>query len=119
MLKRIHLNLARNPEFPNGSSDHGYEFLAPLTADGTLDDVAWPKLRSRCTVRRFWPAAADEHGHLVHTRHKTWAFHYDDSDSDNDEPIFKFDSHLFREGEYVTITEHDGVARTFRVARVI
>jgi hypothetical protein len=26
--------------------------------------------------------------------------------------------HLFVEGEYVTVTEHDGLARPFRVVRV-
>ncbi len=52
---------------------------------------------------------------FVHTRRRTWAFRYDGADDDEDEPIFKFDRHRMVEGEYVTITEHDGVARTFRV----
>ena len=29
-FKRIRLNLARSKEFPQGSSRHGYEFVAPL-----------------------------------------------------------------------------------------
>ena len=118
MMRNIRLELARNPDFPNGSSNHGYEFSAPLTPDGTLDEAAWKKARRACVVRRFWPGTRDETGRLVHGRRHSWAFHYDGTDSDHDEPIFKFDRHHFREGEYVTITEHDGVQRTFRVTRV-
>jgi hypothetical protein len=57
----------------------------------------------------------DEIGHLVHRRGGTWAFDYDTKSTDDDEPGFKFDRHHFVPGEYVSITEHDGVMRTFRV----
>lgn len=117
-LKRIKLTLARNAEFPQGSSDHGYAFIAPLTDDGHLDQAGWKEHRSLCTVRRFWPGMDDEHGHLVHHGGHRWAFHYDDAPLDDEEPIFRFDGHRFVEGEYVSITEHDGVQRTFRVAMV-
>lgn len=117
-VKTITLELARNPDFPEGSANHGYEFHAPLTPDGLLDKDAWKAEADRCTVRRFWAGEADEHGHLKHRRNGTWLFHYDGMDDDEDEPIFKFDRHHFLEGEYVSITEHDGVQRTFRVARV-
>jgi hypothetical protein len=30
ILKRIRLELARSKEFPMGSANHGYEFVAPL-----------------------------------------------------------------------------------------
>ena len=30
VLKRIRLELARSNEFPMGSANHGYEFVAPL-----------------------------------------------------------------------------------------
>ena len=39
-LKRIHLELARTPDFPNGSSAHGFEFIAPLDAKGHLNSAA-------------------------------------------------------------------------------
>jgi len=64
-------------------------------------------------VRRFWDGTPDEHGTLIHRRDGTWAFWYEPGD-DDDEPIFRFDKHLFVVGEYVTVTEHDGVARPFR-----
>ena len=115
-LKRIRLELARMPGFPDGRADHGYEFVAPLDGDGHLDRAGWQKDAAACTVRRFVPGEDEENGHLVHTRHG-WAFSYAEG-ADDDEPIFKFDKHRFVEGEYVTITEHDGVARPFRVVSV-
>jgi hypothetical protein len=115
-LKRIRLELARTPEFPNGSSDHGYDFVAPLDPRGHLDSADWAKAKAACTVRRFWAGQPDEHGTLIHGRHG-WAFSYAPGE-DDDEPIFKFDKHVFTEGEYVTVTEHDGVARPFRIARI-
>lgn len=116
-LKTIRLELARNPEFPEGSSAHGYEFVAPLDADGKLDMDEWKTSRDRCSVRRFWPGEDDEAGRLVHGRGGQWYFDYAPGEED-DEPIFRFDRHRFTEGEYVSITEHDGVQRAFRVAAV-
>lgn len=117
-LKRIRLELARTPEFPQGSPAHGYELTAPLDAGGHLDAEAWRKHKDECTVRRFWGGAEEERGVLIHRRDKQWAFSYVPGDDADDEPIFKMDRHLFRPGEYVTITEHDGVARPFRVTWV-
>ena len=118
-LKKIHLTLARDHDFPEGSQAHGYEFVAPLTEDGHLDAAVWRAERRACWVRRFWAGEDDELGHLVHTKGRKWAFHYDiKGDEDEDEPGFRFDSHLFRPGEYVSIREQDGKTRTFRVQDV-
>src|SRR3546814_283991 len=119
-LKSIRLELARNAEFPVGSGSRGYEFKAPLTAEGVLDVDAWREARGDCIVRRFWEGRPEEAGLLVHTRGKRWMFSYDHpgEDDDHDDPIFRFDRHRFVEGEYVSITEHDGEQRTFRVVRV-
>lgn len=117
-LKRIRLELARDHDFPNGSNRHGYDFAAPLDSDGHLVAAAWSKARDRCRVRRFWAGQPDEHGHLVHKRGGTWAFDYNPKSDDDDEPGFKFDKHTFVPGEYVSITEHDGRMRTFRVIAV-
>ncbi|MBM3541153.1 MAG: hypothetical protein FJX51_03820 [Alphaproteobacteria bacterium] len=58
-LKTIRLELARTKDHPQGSAAHGYEFTAPLDAQGHLDMEAWRKVKEVCTVRRFWkwPAA--------------------------------------------------------------
>jgi hypothetical protein len=116
MLYQIKLEMARTPDHPVGDSGHGYEFVAPLDGDGHLDVDGWHDHRAKCIVRRFAPKEPDEHGHLIHTQGRQWAFHYDlDVDPETDESGFKFSSHIFTEGEYVSITEHDGETRPFRV----
>ena len=118
-LRRIRLELARDHDYPTGSSDRGYEFMAPLDADGHIDVEEWKRHRGECKVRRLWPGDDDFHGHLVHTQGRRWVFHYDlDSEPEPDEPGYRFDSHRFAEGEYVSITEHDGALRTCRIGSV-
>jgi hypothetical protein len=65
-LNRILLNLAQSREFSDGSSRHGYDFIAPLDADGHIDPALWRKYRNYCRVRRFWQGQEDEVGRLVH-----------------------------------------------------
>jgi len=116
-LKLIRIELARTAEFPDGSKKHGYEFVAPLGADGHIDLAEWRRYGQACTMLRFWGDEDDRHGTLVRAKGDRWAFSYEPGDAD-DEPIHHFASHVFRPGEYVTITEQDGVARPFRVAAV-
>ena len=42
-FKRIRLNLARSKEFPQGSSRHGYEFVAPLDSNSHIDAELWKR----------------------------------------------------------------------------
>lgn len=116
-LQRILLTLARTRESPEGDPRHGYELVAPLDVNGQLDAEAWQRVKSACTVRRFAPGEDDEHGHLIHNRRRAWVFSYAPGE-DDDEPIFRLSDHRFVEGEYISITEHDGVTRPFRVASV-
>ncbi len=118
-LSIIRLELARDPAHPSGSAGHGYEFVAPLDAEGHIDAEAWRKARHRCRVRRFWEGDPDEMGHLVHRRGGSWAFHYDVAgDPGEDEPGYKFDAHAFKRGEYVSLREADGELLTFQVTSV-
>ena len=119
VLKRVRLNLARTREFPNGSPDHGYEFVAPLNEDGHIDATLWKKYRDRCRVRRFWSGEEDEIGHLVHKQGGSWAFHYDIEGDDDDEAGYKFGAHAFVPGEYVSIRDEDGELNTFQVVSVV
>jgi len=118
-LMKIRLELARSAEQPEGSRAFGYAFIAPLTGDGHLDLEGWRRGRAACRVHRFWRGEDDQYGRLVHDGGERWAFHYDGTEPDEDEPIFRFDRHRFVPGEYVSITEHDGVERTFLVVEVI
>ncbi|MCC6889720.1 MAG: hypothetical protein IT536_14405 [Hyphomicrobiales bacterium] len=121
-LKRIKLHLARSKEFPEGSARHGYELVAPLDAKGHIDAAEWHKLRDRCRVRRFWGSEPEQVGRLLHkaggAEHARWVFDYDDSRSDDDEAGYRFGTHAFTPGEYVSITEEDGDVHTFRVVSV-
>ncbi len=119
LLRRVRLELARDHEFPDGSRERGYDFIAPLDDNGHLVASAWKALRERCRVRRFWPGEREEVGHLVHKPGGAWAFHYDiHGDPANDETGFHLDTHVFKPGEYVSVKEQDGVLRTFRVISV-
>jgi hypothetical protein len=115
-LRTIRLELARSTKYPEGDARHGYVLKAPLTAGGSLDREAWANIGDACTVRRFAPNEDDEIGRIVHTR-RGWAFSYQPGEED-DEPIFRLDSHVFKVGEYITVTEHDGVQRTFKVVHI-
>jgi hypothetical protein len=120
-LKRIRLNLARSREFPAGSAQRGYEFVAPLDADGHIDARLWRQHREHCGVRRFWDDE-EEFGKLVHkpggNEHSRWVFDYDDSADEDDEAGYRFGSHAFRPGEYVSIRDEDGAMHTFQVVSV-
>ena len=120
-LKRIRLNLARSKEFPNGSARHGYEFVAPLDAKGHIDPALWRANRAHCGVRRFW-GDEEEFGKLVHrpggSEHSRWVFDYDDAADEDDEAGYRFASHAFVPGEYVSIRGEDGELHTFQVVSV-
>jgi hypothetical protein len=120
-FKRIRLNLARSKEHPLGSAQHGYEFVAPLTADGHIDVEAWRKEREHCRVRRFW-GDEEEVGRLVHKpggpEHARWVFDYDDTAEEDDEAGYRFGAHAFVPGEYVSIRDEDGDMHTFQVVTV-
>jgi hypothetical protein len=121
-FKRIRLNLARSPEFPQGSSRHGYEFVAPLDGNGHIDIAQWRAHREHCGVRRFWEGEDDEIGKLVlrpgGTEHARWVFDYDPGAEDDDESGYRFGAHVFRNGEYVSIRGEDGEMHTYQVVSV-
>jgi len=119
VLKWIRMELARDEEFPMGSRNHGYEFVAPLDAEDRIDTEGWRTHRDRCRVKRFWESEPDEVGHLVRKGPNQWAFHYDiHGDEDDDEAGFRFADERFRPGEYVSVRDHDEEMRTFRVVVV-
>lgn len=121
VFKRIRLELARSKVFPNGSATHGYEFVAPLDRHGLIDPVQWSEHRSQCGVRRFWDDE-EENGHLVHrpggAEHARWMFDYNAAAQYDDEAGYKFGSHRFGLGDYVSIADEKGLMNTFRVVSV-
>ena len=123
-LTWIRLELARTPEFPEGSAHHGYELTAPLDGSGHIDPEGWRAQRKLCTVRRFWAGEDDETGWLVHAHGRTWAFSYGKGEpgaaggASGSEPIYHLEGHVFLPGSYVSVTEHDGKTRPFKVVQV-
>jgi hypothetical protein len=119
LLRRVRLELARDPDYPEGSRDRGYDLIVPLDETGRISPKAWKDIRDRCRVRRFWADEKEVVGHVVHKPGGAWAFHYDiHGDPNHDETGYRFESHSFIPGEYVSLKEQDGVLRTFRVTSV-
>jgi hypothetical protein len=117
-LARVRLELGRIEGFPDGSSQHGYEFVAPLTKDGHIDPSEWSAHKDRCRVRRFWGPEPEENGLLKRHGQHGWYFDYPAHPSEEDEPFFRLDRHHLSSGAYVSITEHDGVQRPFKVVEI-
>ncbi len=118
-LQKIRLELARDHEFPQGSNQHGYEFIAPLDSNGLLDAALWKQHREASRVTRFWGDDEHETGHLIRKPGGSWAFHYDvQGDPDDDESGYRLGGHAFLLGEYVSIRDEDDKLVTFRVVAV-
>ena len=116
-LKKIRLELARSPHYPEGSADHAYEMEIPLDADGQIDEAAIGKQASGCRVWRIWPGEPNRAGALIRSGKKGWAISYEPGKED-DEALFKLDRHRFQPGDYITITDPDAGDHTFRVASI-
>lgn len=120
MLRRVRLELAREPRHPEGSRNIGYEFIAPVSDEGRILADVYAHLKDRCRVRRFNGTEPDELGHLVRKRGGAWAFHYDiHGDPLHDDTGFRIDTHRFKPGEYVSIKEPAGDLKTYRVISVL
>ena len=112
----IRLELARTPEFPQGSASRAYLLHLPLDQNGLIDEAALRGSPSLATVRRFWPGQPDRSGYVVGSP-GGWAFSYEIGE-DDDETVFHLETHPIRVGEYVTLTEPDGERLPFRVAKL-
>lgn len=118
-LARVMMRLARNPEagFAQGDDEHGYSLVAPLGADGLLDEALWREAKDRCVVRAFASGEQVREGRLAR-RGANWFFDYDRTRTNDDEPVFKLDRHKFVVGEYVTVTDEDDGALVYRITQV-
>ncbi len=121
-MYKIRLELARSPGAPQGSPGDGYEFYAPLDDARHIDLDGWKEHKALCFVHRLEDNVTVERGILAHrpggTGGATWAFDYDYTADGDEEPGFRFDTHAFQVGQYVSIRDHDGELQTYRVANV-
>lgn len=113
---QIRLELAREPEHPQGDSRIGYLITAPLDGDKRLDSGLWKKYRDNCRVVRFRENDKDV-GHLVHGPGGAWSFRYDIHGDEADESGFHLSEEKFDLGEYISIREGDRV-HAYRVTSV-
>lgn len=112
--KSVRLEMARTPEFPNGSASRAYLVHLPLDEGGLIDEDALRRMPVKATVRRFWPNERDMAGYVIRTP-RGWALSYRPGE-DDDETVFHLESHPMRLGDYITLTEPDGRQLPFRVA---
>jgi len=112
------MRLARNPgtEFADGDDHRGYTLIAPIDADGRLDQAEFVSEREACTVRRFAPDEDAQEGRLSR-RGDNWYFDYAVG-TDDDEAIFRLGDHRFALGEYVSIADEDGRPLAYKVTEV-
>lgn len=118
-LSKISLEPAPGPKEP--TPDAAYEFVAPLDVEGQIDLSAWKSARALCFVHRRQTSGAVQHGLLVHrsggTGGGTWVFDYEPGQGD-EESGFRFETHRFLSGAYVSIRDADGDMHTYKVVSV-
>jgi hypothetical protein len=115
-LRRIRLELAREPEHPAGDPGSGYIFVAPLDPHDRIDPELWKEQRDHCRVVRFRPGEPQRIGRLVRRPGGSWAFRYSGDDAaTEDEAAFHFGEEQLRVGEYLSIREDD----EFHVYRIV
>ena len=113
-FRRIRIELAREPDHPDGDASVAYTIVAPFDQDDRLDATLWRRHRTACRAVRSRPGEDDDFGHLVHRQGGDWAFHYDGAP---DEIGFHFGDERFVPCEYVSINEA-GKLHTYRVVSV-
>jgi hypothetical protein len=122
-IRKIVLEEARAKGATAGPGVHGYEFVAPLDDAGFINIGAWKNERVRCFVHRLEHGQVVERGLLAHRAGgiggATWAFDYEPGTTDEEEEGYRFGSHAFKPGEYVSIRDYGGELRTFKVTAVM
>jgi hypothetical protein len=114
--KSIRLELARTPDFPDGSASRAYLLHLPLDDDGLVDGLAIAAAPERATIHRHWPDEPDLSGYVGRAG-AGWVFSYRPGEED-DERIFHLETHPLRRGDYLTLTEPDGRQLPYRVAAI-
>ena len=59
----VRLELARTPDFPEGSASRAYMLRVPLDRQGLIDEASLLSRPAMATVRRFWPNEPDQTGY--------------------------------------------------------
>ena len=114
--KIIRLELARTPEYPEGSSSRAYILRLPLREGGLIDEAMVGSNPELASVLRSFPDEPDQKGYIVR-KANGWAFSYALGD-DDDEAVYHLETHPIRMGDYITLAEPDGQRLPFRVVQL-
>lgn len=117
-FRKIHLELARERDHPQGSRAIGYELVTPLDQESRLSAELWRKHRDHCRVRRFTEGQDDARGRLARKPGGSWFFDFDPGRESDDQQGFRLGEERFMPGEYVSIGDEHGAMRTYRVVSV-
>jgi hypothetical protein len=117
-FRQIRIELAREPDHPDGDSSVAYTIIAPLDADGCIDRDIWRKHREACRIVRSRPGEEDRPGHLIQRPGGRWVLHYENAANLPDETALHFGDERFSTGEYVSIREGDK-AHPYRVTSMM
>ena len=88
-LYNVRLEMAREPGFPEGNKNRGYNLVLPLGDDMKIDGAEWKKHPEACTVERFWDGERAELGYLERHKKGQWVFDYDFDDDKDEESGFR------------------------------
>ena len=114
-MKTVRIELARNPDKPDGDVQDSYELHAFLNPEGRAEISE--ENEQLMTFSRSRPGAPTAHGQIVRQQNGNWAFSYE-AGEDDDEVIVGFESHQFQTGEYLTVVQNDDVEHVYRVVSV-
>lgn len=117
LWKRIRLELAGSPEFPDGSASRAYMLCLPLDGDGMINDGELHAAPRMATIRRYWPSQPDRAGY-VQREGDGWRFSCFPVVGPEGRRIHLENRPLCL-GELVTLTEPDGSRLLFRVQWVV
>jgi hypothetical protein len=118
---RITLALTAGPGLPEGSTAHRYEIELALDSGGHPDAAAWLADPEPWRARRIQPDTDPVQGDVQHEPDHGWSIRFFGTAAegpDAPETMFDCGSDPVRPGEYVTVTEPDGVEWTYRVVAV-
>src|ERR1700761_8564885 len=95
----VHLDLAREPDYPPGSADDRYTLLLPLGPDGRILEAEARRHPDYCRVSRMDPAGGIARGLMRLGPGRNWRFDFGEAE----ESGFRFDEERFTPGECVTV----------------
>lgn len=113
--KTVRLELAKTPNYPNGSPVRAYLLRLPLNADGVIDSLLYESNPRQATVRRFWPNEPDRAGVIV-SHPLGWNFVFERNGQRTHE-IFQLEAISIALGKHVLVTAPDGQWLPFKVLR--